>query len=131
MEDVPEDHGNASEDHVDPALSHTVDHPHVVVLVVLGNVGLLQVDLCNSGIDLGEGERGDGIDAFFPLATTPLQLDLLTRLVVRWVEINYGGDELALNASIVEYVVSLGNGIDFADGLRVVLRIGGKERRGT
>ena len=36
-----------------------------------------------------------------------------------------------MNASIVEYVVSLGNGIDFADGLRVVLRIGGKERRGT
>ena len=131
MEDVPEDHGNASEDHVDPALSHTVDHPHVVVLVVLGNVGLLQVDLCNSGIDLGKGERGDGIDAFFPLATTPLQFDLLTRLIVRRIEINYGGDELALNASIVEYVVSLGNGIDFADRLRVVLRIGGKEMRRT
>ena len=131
MEDVSEDHGNASENHVDPSLSHTVDHPHVAVPVVLGNVGLVEMDLCDGGVDLCEGERGDGIDAFFPFATTPLQFDLLARLHVNRRGYAHGGDELALNAPVVEHVVSLGDGMDPADGLCVVLWIGHTEMSGT
>lgn len=82
LEDIAENQRNASEDHINPSLLHALNHAHIVELVILGDIYLLQVELCHSRVQLHKIDRRNRVHTVFPLTASPLQFNLLIGLDV-------------------------------------------------